>query len=200
MSDITMPGGVEKAMGSMGIAIRAAIAAGLLIAGGVIALVGERLFSSPVPGNEVRVSTYEDWRLVCSNQQGGCTINHDVLRDTGGTLVSIVLDNPAAGSMLAITVPHGVLLEAGLGFSIANEPMRVRPFEACNAAGCFAFVTVDADTLKSMQTNMEGQVVVAPGNGTPVTIPFSLKGFAEAYTELQRQTSKSGSFFSFLGR
>jgi invasion protein IalB len=199
MSDITMPGGVQKAMGSMGIAIRAAIAAGLLIAGGVIALVGERLLSSPVPGNEVRVTTYDDWRLVCSNQQGGCTLNHDVLRDTGGTLVSIVLDSPATGSTLAITVPHGVLLEAGLGFSIANEPMRVRPFEACNAAGCFAFVTVDADTLKSLQTNMEGQVVVAPGNGSPVTIPFSLKGFAAGYAELQRQKSQSGSFFSFLG-
>lgn len=200
MSDITVPGETSKAMGIMGIAIRALIAVGLLLAGGVIALVGERLMSSSAPGNEVRVTPFEDWRVVCSTQQGGCTLNHDVLRDTGGTLISIVLDNPAAGSTMSITVPHGVLLEAGLGFSIASEPMRVRPFEACNAAGCFAFVTTDADTLKSLQGNMEGQIVLAPGNGTPVTLPFSLKGFAAGYAELLRQRSQSGSFFSFLGR
>lgn len=200
MSDITMPGGVPRTMGSMGIAIRALIAVGLLVAGGVIALVGERLFTGQEPGNEVRVMPFEDWRVVCSTQQGGCTLNHDVLRDTGGTLVAFVLDNPATGSTISVTVPHGVLLEAGLGFSIANEPMRVRPYEACNQAGCFAFVTMDADTLKSMQTNMEGQVVVAPGNGTPVTVPFSLKGFAAGHAELLRQRSKNDSFFSFLGR
>jgi invasion protein IalB len=200
MSDITMPGGVQKEMGSMGIAIRVFIAAGLLIAGGLIALVGERLLSAPPPNNTVRVTPFEDWRVVCSSQQGGCTLNHDVLRDTGGTLVSMVLDNPATGSTISITVPHGVLLDAGLGFSIASEPMRVRPYEACNAAGCFAFVTMDGDTLKSMQANMEGQVVVAPGNGSPVTIPISLKGFAAGYAELQRQSSGGGSFFSFLGR
>ncbi len=199
MSDITVPEG-SKAMGSMGIAIRGLIAVGLLLAGGVIALVGERLMSSSAPGNEVRVTPFEDWRVVCSTAQGGCTLNHDVLRDTGGTLISIVLDNPAPGSTMSITVPHGVLLEAGLGFSIASEPMRVRPFEACNAAGCFAFVTMDADTLKSLQNNMEGQIVLAPGNGTPVTLPFSLKGFAAGYAEMVRQRSQSGSFFSFLGR
>jgi invasion protein IalB len=101
---------------------------------------------------------------------------------------------------MSVTVPHGVMLEAGLGFSIANEPMRVRPYEACNANGCFAFVTLDADTMKSLASNMGGQVVVVPGNGSPVTIPFSLKGFAEGYAELQRDKARRDSFFSFLSR
>jgi invasion protein IalB len=188
------------AMGATGIAIRALVVAALLLAGGVIALVGERLLGASPPGNEVRVTPFQDWRVVCSDAQGGCTLNSDVLRDTGGTLVSLVIDDPAPGSTMSVTVPHGVMLEAGLGFSIASEPMRVRPYEACSAAGCFAFVTMDADTLKSLSANMNGQVVVVPGNGSPVTIPFSLNGFADGYAELQRDKSRRDSFFSFLGR
>jgi len=186
----------------MQIALRASLALALLIAGGVIALVGERLFgsSSPAGANEVRVTPFQDWRVICSTAQGGCTLNSDVLRDTGGSLVGLLINDPMPGSTLAITVPHGVMLDSGLGFSIGDEPMRVRPYETCNATGCFAFVTMDADTLKSLSANMAGQVVVVPGNGTPVTIPFSLKGFAEGYAELQRVSARRTSIFSFLGR
>jgi invasion protein IalB len=184
------------------IALRAGLALALLIAGGVIALVGERLLGSgnPAGANEVRVTPFQDWRVICSNAQGGCTLNSDVLRDTGGSLVGLLVNDPAPGSTLAINVPHGVMLDSGLGFSIGDEPMRVRPYEACNANGCFAFVTMDGDTIKSLSTNMAGQVVVVPGNGTPVTIPFSLKGFAEGYAELQRASARRTSIFSFLGR
>ena len=185
----------------MQIALRASLALALLIAGGVIALVGERLLGSgsPAGANEVRVTPFQDWRVICSTAQGGCTLNSDVLRDTGGSLVGLLISDPMPGSMLAITVPHGVMLDSGLGISIGDEPKRVRPYETCNATGCFALVTMDADTLKSLSANMAGQVVVVPGNGTPVTIPFSLKGFAEGYAELQRVSARRTSIFSFLG-
>jgi invasion protein IalB len=183
------------------IALRIGLAIVLLIAGGVIALVGERMLGrNTTDANEVRVVPFQDWRVICSNAQGGCTLNSDVLRDTGGILVSLVINNPNTGSTMSVTVPHGVMLDSGMGFSIANEPMRVRPYETCNAQGCFAFVTLDADTLKSLLANMAGQVVVAPGNGAPVTIPFSLKGFAEGYAELQKASARRNSIFSFLGR
>ena len=206
MSDITnqrlsAAAPVENESSALKIALRIGLAVVLLIVGGVIALVGERMLGGNTAGaNEVRVVPFQDWRVICSNQQGGCTLNSDVLRDTGGTLVSLVINNPNAGSTMAVTVPHGVMLDSGMGFSIADEPMRVRPYEACNAQGCFAFVTLDADTVKSLIANMAGQVVVVPGNGTPVTIPFSLKGFADGYAELQKASARRNSIFSFLGR
>jgi len=184
------------------IALRAAVVIALLVAGGVIALISEKLLSGGGGGvaNELRVMPFQDWRVVCQAPANNCTLNSDVFRDTGGTLVSLVIGDPGPGSNMTITVPHGVLLDSGLGFSIANEPMRVRPYEACNNQGCFAFVTLDADTLKSMSGNMQGQVVVQPGNGTPVTINFSLKGFADGFAELQRAKARRTGFFSFLGR
>lgn len=174
----------------------------LLLAGGVMALGGQRLLGSGGAPNETRVTTFTDWRVVCPPYTAAtpnCALTLDVLRDTGGVLVTLSMLEPAIGSPLSITVPHGVALDSGMGFSIGNEPMRVRPYETCTAQGCIALVTVDADTMRSLSANMGGQVVVAlPGNASPVTIPFSLRGFPEGHADLERAKSERSSFFSFL--
>jgi invasion protein IalB len=55
--------------------------------------------------------------------------------------------------------------------------------------------------LKSLTTNMAGQVAVAaPNSQQPVNIPFSLRGFAEGYSQLQRAKSRRSGVFSFLTR
>jgi invasion protein IalB len=93
------------------------------------------------------------------------------------------------------------MLDPGLGFTIGMEPTRVRPYETCDIQGCFANVTMDADTLKSLNGNMGGQVAVAvPNNPQPVAIPFSLRGFADGFAELQRAKSRRSGMFSFLSR
>jgi len=92
-----------------------------------------------------------------------------------------------------------LMLDPGMGFTIGTEPTRVRPYETCAAQGCFALVTMDADTLKSLNANMGGQVAVAvPNNPQAVAIPFTLRGFAQGYTELQRLKSRRSGIFSFL--
>ena len=184
-------------------ALRFAVAVLLLLVGGLVALVGERLIGTTVPPNETRVTTFTDWRVICpplNPAQPNCALTLDVFRDTGGVLLTVSMLDPAPNSPLSITVPHGVALDAGLGFSVGSDPMRVRPFETCNNTGCIALVTVDVDTLKSLSTNMNGQVVVAvAGNTSPVTIPFSLNGFAEGYAELQRaKARRTPSLLGFL--
>jgi invasion protein IalB len=185
-------------------ALRVALIVLLLLVGGVVALVGERLIGSSTPPNETRVTTFTDWRVICppfNPAQPNCALTLDVLRETGGVLLTVSMLDPAPNSQLSVTVPHGVALDAGMGFSVGSDPMRVRPFETCNATGCIALVTVDADTLRSLSTNMSGQVVVAvAGNTSPVTIPFSLNGFADGYAELQRAKARRTSFFGFLNR
>jgi len=185
-------------------AFRVALVVLILLVGGVAALIGERLFGSPPPPNETRVSTFTDWRVICppfNPTQPNCALTLDVLRDTGGVLLTVSMLDPAPNTPLSVTVPHGVALDAGMGFSVGTDPMRVRPFETCNNTGCVALVTADADTLKSLSTNMAGQVVVAvAGNTSPVTIPFSLNGFSAGYEELQRAKARRTSFFGFLNR
>jgi len=43
-------------------------------------------------------------------------------------------------------------------------------------------------------------VVAVAGNTSPVTIPFSLNGFADGFAELQRAKASRTGFFSFLSR
>jgi invasion protein IalB len=180
----------------------AAVALALLIVGGVV--VGQNLIGGSGPPNETRVTTFTDWRVICppfNPEQPNCALTLDVLRDTGGVLLTVSMLDPVPNAPLSITVPHGVALDAGMGFTVGADPMRVRPFETCNNTGCIALVTVDADTLRSLSTNMGGQVVVAvAGNTSPVTIPFSLNGFADGYAELQRAKARRTSFFGFLDR
>ena len=193
-----------KRMLSVRSALRSALVVLLLLVGGVVALIGERLIGVSTPPNETRVTTFTDWRVICppfNPAQPNCALTLDVLRETGGVLLTVSMLDPAPNSPLSITVPHGVALDAGMGFSVGTDPMRVRPFETCNNTGCIALVTVDVDTLKSLSTNMAGQVVVAvAGNTSPVTIPFSLNGFAPGYADLQRAKARRTSFFGFLNR
>jgi invasion protein IalB len=193
-----------KRMLSVRSALRVALVAVLLVVGGVVALIGERFLAGPGATNETRVKTFTDWRVICppyNPQQPNCALTLDVLRDTGGVLLTVSMLDPAPNSSLSVTVPHGVALDAGMGFSVGSDPMRVRPFETCNNTGCIALVTADADTLRSLSTNMSGQVVVAvAGNTSPVTIPFSLNGFADGFAELQRAKASRTGFFSFLSR
>jgi invasion protein IalB len=186
------------------IAKRTGIGVVMLAAGGVIALAGERLFGGRVAPNEVRIMTYQDWRVICpplTDATPNCALTADVLRDTGGILLTISMNDPTPGSQLSLTVPHGVLLEPGLGFAVGSEPVRVRPYETCTNTGCIALVTVDADTLKSLSGNMAGQVsVAAPNAQQPVNIPFSLRGFAEGYGELQRSKTRRTGVIGFLNR
>ena len=208
MSEISNPrsrvGGRRLAGVNWGrIAKRSGIGVVLLAAGGVIALAGERLLGG-IAANEVRVTTFQDWRVICpplTEATPNCALTADVLRDTGGILLTISMTDPAPGSSLSLTVPHGVLLEPGLGFTIGSEPVRVRPYETCTNTGCIALVTVDADTLKSLSSNMGGQIsVAAPNSQQPVNIPFSLRGFAEGYGELQRAKARRTGLFGFLNR
>ena len=209
MSDVSSPRPKVSARRLAGvnwgkIAKRTGIGIVLLAAGGVIALAGERLLGGRIAPNEVRVTTFQDWRVICpplTEATPNCALTADVLRDTGGILLTISMTDPAPGSQLSLTVPHGVLLEPGIGFTVGSDPVRVRPYETCTNTGCVALVTVDADTLKSLSSNMGGQVAVAaPNSQQPVNIPFSLKGFAEGYGELQKAKARRTGLLGFFNR
>lgn len=176
----------------------------LLVAGGVITLLGQRLLGGGAAVNEMRITTFQDWRLLCPTltpTTPNCALTSDVMSNTGGVLLTLSMTDPTPGSSLSLTVPHGVMLEPGLAFTLGNEPVRVRPYETCTNVGCIALVTVDADTLKALRSNMGGQVsVAAPNTPQPTAIPFSLKGFADGYGALQREHARRSGFFSFLAR
>ena len=133
-------------------------------------------------------------------QGGGCSLTAQILREDGGALLSLSISDTAPGSQMSVVVPHGVMLEPGLGFSVGDGSLKVLPYETCMPQGCLVLVGLDSETLKAMKAATTGNVVVVPGNGSPVTIPFSLKGFAEGFAALADAKDREDSMWNFLDR
>ena len=163
-----------------------------MIVGGALTLVGDRLLSNTA--NETRIATYQDWNVICppaSTEGAECSLSSQ----RSGVL-SLVIGGKLPG--LQVWVPHGVLLDPGLGFSVGDSALKVLPYETCMPQGCLVLVGLDSETLKTMQTAQAGQVVLVPGNGTPVTLPFSLKGFSDGYAALESAKDRRNSIWNFL--
>jgi invasion protein IalB len=167
----------------------------MFIAGAASALVGQRLILGG-GADELRIISYEDWRVVCppKSEQANCELSSNVVPGQ----VSLVMDDPTLGSRLRVIVPHGVFLEPGLGFSVGDQPLQIYQFETCVQNGCFALVTIDTETLELLRSNTNGQVVVVPAAGTPVTVPYSLNGFGDGFDALVEERARRNSMWSFL--
>ncbi len=186
-----------------------AITLGLLIAG---AIIGILLQAGLTPADKAtRLSQFQDWRVVCppmtekdptNNQTLGCTLSNSIARDAGGgTLAMLSIGSTKADAKMNVIVPHGVLLDPGLMFAVAETTPQTRPYETCDNNGCVALVALDAAMLTALRSKSQGQVqVAAMGQQQPVSIPFSLAGFDEGYAALQREDSRRTGFFSFLYR
>ena len=150
--------------------------------------------------DEVTVTGFHDWRVICpptTQKNAKCVLNMDVAREGGETLLRFSLSEADPNPNLTMTVPHGVLIDQGVGLSVTGLDMKVRPFETCDNIGCIANLAVDEQTLNALKTNDKAQIVVVPGNGQPVSVPFSLNGFADGYADM-RSANASRSFWSFL--
>ena len=167
----------------------------MFIAGATTAIVGQRLLAGD-GADELRIITFQDWRVVCppKSDQANCELSSNVVPGQ----VSLVVDNPTLGSRLRVIVPHGIFLEPGLGFSVGDQPLQIYQFETCVQNGCFALVTIDTDTLELLRSNTNGQVVVVPAAGTPVTVPYSLNGFSDGFNALIEERARRNSMWSFL--
>ncbi len=170
----------------------------IFLAGGATVLVGQRLIAG-TSAEELRVIGFGDWRVVCpaqTEETPDCSLSLEVVRDQ----VSLTLSDPTPGSNLRVTVPHGVFLEPGLGFSVGDQPLQIHAFETCMPNGCFADVPLDAAMLELLRTNMNGDIVVVPAAGSPVSVPYSLNGFADGYAALENERDRRNSMWSFLTR
>lgn len=184
--------------GIVGIVIVAAIAVLLVLIGSFGTIILQHLNRSG--RDEVTITGFKDWRVICppaKQKETKCVLNMDVSREGGETLLRFSITETDTNPNLMMTVPHGVLLDQGVGLSITGVDMKVRPYETCDAVGCLANLQLDEQTLNAMKANQKAQIVVVPGNGKPVAVPFSLNGFGDGYAELQSANS-SRSFWSFL--
>ena len=180
----------------MGKTLLVAIAAFVL---GVCTVLGGLYFSRN--GTESTTKLYDDWKLSCpprATVAAECALTQDVIQGgTGVTLVHLQFVRDDNAQRLLIVVPHGVLLQPGLGLVIGNAPLRVVKYQTCDTVGCIALLPLDPPTLNALQAADGGRVVVVWRDGKDVAFPYSLHGFAKGARALKWETFKRN---SWLGR
>jgi invasion protein IalB len=132
----------------------------------------------------------QDWQLNCppaSATETGCSLQQAIVqRETHGTIAALTVARGVAADTLQVVVPLGVLIGPGLALSIGNSTTVAVPYATCAQSGCIAIATLTPKTLSQMENGVGGQITIVGGNGRPASLPYSLKGFADAMRERDR--------------
>jgi invasion protein IalB len=88
------------------------------------------------------------------------------------------------GLRMALTLPLGIKLPAGVGFQIDDGQASSLPVETCLADGCRIFMTIDAGGRDSLVKSKLIRVSYELTNGQKVALPIELAGFGDALAQL----------------
>lgn len=152
-------------------------------------------------GTESSARIYGDWRLSCpptSAKVSACTLTQDVVQNGNGTtLVHIEIAQPKSETRIAIVVPHGVLLQPGLGLELGSAPLKVLKYQTCDQVGCVVVEQLDQATIDAIGDAEAGRIVVVSRDGQQAAFPLSLKEFRSGMRAVAWESFKRG---SWLGR
>ncbi len=165
----------------------------------VVALGG---FALSRDGNESTATTYGDWKLSCPSRNAAsaeCALTQDIMQSgTGMTLVHMQLvGGSSSGNQLLIVVPHGVLLQPGLGLVIGRNPLQVLRYKTCDSVGCLAYLPLDSATLDALREDDSGRIVVVWRDGKELAYPCSFRGLTKGVSAYGWASFKRS---SLLGR
>jgi invasion protein IalB len=177
---------------------RVAMTLGVFIVG---ALAGWFVHGS---GNDgaASIRVYDDWRVVCpsdKNMKVSCQLTSELVDPKSGVLLSrLALGNEDGKQTLAVRVPLTVLIPAGVGIQFGTDTQTFQ-YGTCAPEGCLAFVPVDDKLRSSFETAKSLSVLVtASQNGKSVSLPMSVKGFADAEKAFNNSEARRHSWWRKL--
>lgn len=148
------------------------------------------------------VSVYEDWRVACpeaDSKDSSCELSTDVVDKSQGTPnplgragVTFAKDGK---QMMNFMLPYGVALEAGMGFRVGKEPVKVIQYRTCNTIGCLAETPFDAPMATALNGTDDAAVMFAGLDGKPVSVPISFKGYKKALSVWKSNEQKRHVWF-----
>ncbi len=143
-------------------------------------------------------ASYGDWVVRCETTPGpplqkNCDMEQ--LAQVQGqaqpiSRVAIPLPPKGEGPKLFVQLPINVSFAAPLKITTdAKDAGISTPFRRCVPAGCFAEVELKDDLQKKFRaaSTEPGKIVFKDAADRDVTIPLSLKGFAQAFEALLKQ-------------
>ena len=173
----------------------------MLVVGGLGGWIGRGLLVGP--GDIPTMGIYQDWRLFCpafKDKDASCEMSQDVIDQKAGQRVArlIMVRDKNKNLIMAVTVPLQVLLEPGMGLKIGNDQVRVFQYKTCTEDGCLSLVPMDDPVEAALSKAQNAGIVVARPDGKAVEIPFSQKGYADAYEMFRSNAAKRKSWWRRL--
>jgi len=192
----------ESSAGTMTPLLKTAgILLGVLIVGGLGGWIGRGFLAGPA--DVPTMTVFGDWRLFCPARKDAaisCEMSQDLVDQKAGVRVGrfVLLKEKDKSTIIAMTVPLQVLLEPGLGLKIGDDQVRVFQFKTCTEEGCLSVIPIDDKIEAALDKSNKFGVVVAQPNGKAVELPFSMKGYAVAYSAFLSNEAKRKSWWRRL--
>ena len=147
------------------------------------------------------VTTFEDWRVLCpaaTLPDQHCQIEQDTVdTKTRSPVARLAIAVDKGKPVMIATVPLGVALEPGTGFSFGSDAVKVIPYRVCTNAGCLAEAPLDDKLQAGFDGGKDGKLLftLAANSNKPVQVPVSLKGYAAAQRAYRSAEARRSSWF-----
>lgn len=175
---------------------------GCFVLGAIVTALGLLFWQAAhdVRGKVATTAYIQDWQLNCPPMSAAgtaCSLQEPILqRDTHATIAALTVARGVAADTLQVVVPLGVLIGPGLAISVGNSTTLAVPYTTCAVSGCIAITTLTPKMLALMESGVGGQITLVGRDGRPVSLPYSLNGFAEAIRQRDRDwRSRTGQWF-----
>ncbi len=176
----------------------AGILIAVLVVGGLAGWIGHGQLAGPA--DVPTMTVHQEWRLLCpalKDKDVSCELSQDVVDQRAGQRLArlIMVKEKDKSLVLAVTVPLQVLLEPGLGLKLGDDKMRVYQYKTCTEEGCLSVIPVTDELEAAFAKAQQSSVAVAQPDGKGVELPFSMKGYGEAYAAFQSNEAKRKSWW-----
>jgi invasion protein IalB len=140
----------------------------------------------------LKPSTSPDWVSKCVSDSRKspleCSIEDTlVLATTGQPVASVVvrIQSDTRIPMMAIRVPVGLYLPAGLNLQIDDGKSQAVPLRTCDLQGCYAEMQISADLLAALKGGKRLSIICQNLAEKDIILPLVLDNFADAFQRIQ---------------
>jgi len=142
------------------------------------------------PAESGSVGKFGDWEVRCFSVQSPAPCDMVQLltqKSTGSRVMSLSIAYAPGTNrhLVQFVVPLGVSLPKGASLTAGSYTSPRLLYRRCNKAGCFVEGAIDEAVIGAMgKSGAQAKMMVVSDNGKPFSIPFSLRGFAQAHDSL----------------
>ena len=117
-----------------------------------------------------------------------CALEQNVFLQKTGQLVAAVSIRVPADShqpTLAVQVPLGLFLPAGVSLQVDDNKAVPLALQTCDAKGCYAASPVSAELLAALKSGKKLAVTFQNLSKENISVPLQLTNFAQAYQKIE---------------